>query len=151
MFNIGDEPGGVAKWNPRPAYYYMYFFQKYFGDKMVNSNSTNSTAIASYASTFTSGQAGVILVNKSGTDQIVSVKINNFAIGAKYYYYTLNGGTDNGSFSRKVYVNGAGPGNGISGGPDTFAGIAANSANVLGGIKVSVPAYGVVYLVADKK
>ena len=27
LFNIGDEPG-VSKWNPRPAFYYMYYFQK---------------------------------------------------------------------------------------------------------------------------
>jgi len=29
LFNKGDEPG-VPKWNPRPAYYYLYYFQKIF-------------------------------------------------------------------------------------------------------------------------
>jgi len=29
MFNHGDEPG-VPVWYPRPAYYYMYYFQKFF-------------------------------------------------------------------------------------------------------------------------
>ena len=35
MFNIGDEPDGVPKWNPRPVYYYMYFFNKMLGDRLV--------------------------------------------------------------------------------------------------------------------
>jgi hypothetical protein len=44
LFNIGDEPG-AAKWNARPAFYYMYYFQKYFGDRMVTSTVTGSSDI----------------------------------------------------------------------------------------------------------
>ena len=98
MFNPGDEPGGIAKWNPRPAFYYMYFFQKYFGDRMVNSTVTGGSFLASYASTFSSGQAGVVLVNTASVNQVVNVAFNNYAIGSNYYYYTLNGGTDNAPF-----------------------------------------------------
>ena len=141
------EPNAPA-WNARPAYYYMYYFQKYFGDRMVSSTVTGSSDILSYASSFSSGQAGDILVNKSATAHTVTIIINNFLLGSKYYYYTLRGGTE-AVFSRKVYVNGAGP-TGVSGGPSNFATIAASSANISGGITVTVPAYGVVYLVADK-
>ncbi|MFI5173198.1 MAG: alpha-L-arabinofuranosidase, partial [Chitinophagales bacterium] len=42
MFNIGDEPGGVPKWNPRPAFYHIYFFQKMLGDRLVNSSISNT-------------------------------------------------------------------------------------------------------------
>ena len=77
---------------------------------MVSSAVTNSSDIASYASSFSSGQAGVILVNQAGGDHVVNVKFKNFAAGAKYYYYTLNGGADNAPFSRKVLINGVGPG-----------------------------------------
>src|SRR5699024_10802243 len=31
MFNKGDAPGGVPEWNPRPDFYHMYYFQKFFG------------------------------------------------------------------------------------------------------------------------
>ena len=34
MFNVGDEPNAPL-WNPRPAFYYMYYFQRFFGDRMV--------------------------------------------------------------------------------------------------------------------
>jgi len=150
MFNIGDEPNGVAKWKPRPAFYYMNFFQKYFGDRMVSSVSA-SLNITSYGSTFSSGQAGVVLVNTSGADQKVAVAFNNFAIGDNYYYYTLNGGADNAPFSHKVYINGVGPSGGATGGPANYTSVPAISEKVSGGIIVNVPAYGAVFLVADKK
>jgi hypothetical protein len=150
MFNIGDEPGGVAIWNPRPAFYYMYFFQKYFGDRMVSSTVSGNQNIVSYGSSFTSGQAGVVLVNTGSTQQVVSVTFKNFAAGSNYYFYALNGGTDNAPFSRMVYVNGSGPSNQVSGGPSNFASIAAATAPISGGITVLVPAYGAVFLVADK-
>ena len=151
MFNnssqtSGSEPGAAA-WNPRPAYYYMYYFQKYFGDRMVASTVTGSSDILSYASMFSSGQAGDILVNTSSTDHTVTIGINNFLPGTNYYYYVLQGGSE-ATFSRKVYVNGSGP-SGVSGGPSNFTGIAPISAAQKGGITVVVPAYGVVYLVAD--
>ena len=147
--NKSDEPGAPA-WNARPAFYYMYFFQKYFGDRMVSSEVTGSPDIFSYGSSFQSGEAGVVLVNRSSLDRAVTIKLKNFAAGTKYYYYTLNGGTDNAPFSRKVYVNGTGP-DGDSGGPATYKTIAANSAATTGGIIVTVPARGTVFLVAEGK
>ncbi len=151
MFNIGDEPGGVAKWNARPAFYYLYYFQKYLGDRMVSSSVTSNNNLVSYGSTFSSGQAGVVLINTSAIDLVANVTFKNYLTGTNYYYYTLKGGNDNVPFSRKVFVNGVGPTNGIAGGPDTFATIAASSSPIAGGILVTVPAFGVVYLVADKQ
>ncbi|MDR3696425.1 alpha-L-arabinofuranosidase [Mucilaginibacter sp.] len=146
----GAEPGAPA-WNPRPAFYYMYFFQKYFGDRMVSSTVSGSSDIVSYGSTFSSGEAGVVLVNQSSEDHVVNVAFNNYAIGTKYYYYTLNGGTDNTPFSHNVLINGVGPASGKTGGPASYATVPAISQPVSGGIIVTVPAYGAVYLVADKK
>ena len=152
MFNNAATTGVIESaapaWQARPAFYYMYYFQKYFGDKMVASTVMGSADILSYASSFTSGQAGDILVNKSATDHTVSIGINNFLTGSKYYYYVLKGGSD-GTFSRKVVINGNIT-SAASGGPDNFLNIPANSAAITGGITVTVPAYGVVYLVADK-
>ena len=144
----GAEPGAAA-WSPRPAYYYYYYFQKYFGDRMVSSTVTGSSDILSYASSFTSGQAGVILVNKGSTEHTVALAISNFLPGTNYYFYLLQGGTD-ATFSRKVMVNGHGPA-GASGGPDGFTGIPPASGAQSGGIKITIPAYSVIYLVADAK
>ena len=153
MFN-NSSPSGEAEpnapaWNARPAFYYLYFLQTYLGDRMVSSTS-NSSYIVSYGSSFSSGQAGVVLVNQGSVVQTVNVAFNNFKIGTNYYYYTLAGGTDNAPFSRQVFVNGVGPANGIAGGPANYAAIPANTAAVSGGITVNIPAYGAVFLVADK-
>ncbi|RYY34204.1 MAG: alpha-L-arabinofuranosidase [Sphingobacteriaceae bacterium] len=132
LFNnpSGSGPGESA-WNPRPAFYYMYYFQKFFGDRMVPTS-------------------GVVLVNKGTADQVINIKINNFDAGTNYYYYTLNGGTDNGSFSAQMFVNGIKP-TGATGGPLNYNTIAPYKAPVSGGIKVTVPTYGAVFLVVDNK
>ncbi|MDP9079587.1 MAG: alpha-L-arabinofuranosidase [Bacteroidota bacterium] len=150
MFNAGDEPDGVSKWNPRPAFYYMYYFQKYFGDRMVSSTVQTSSDVLSYASSFTSGEAGVVIVNKGTASQTVNVDIKNFAKGSKYYYYTLTGGTDNGEFSGKVYINGNGP-NGANGGPSGYLTLTASSSALQNGIKVSAPPMSVIFIVAESK
>ncbi|MEB0249667.1 alpha-L-arabinofuranosidase, partial [Mucilaginibacter sp. 5B2] len=121
-----------------------------FGDRMVNSSVAGSGDIVSYGSSYTSGHAGVVLVNKGSKDQAVMIKIKNFVPGTKYYYHTLNGGTDNAPFSRKVFVNGSGPA-GVSGGPLNFMDVAAKTSDIAGGITVNVPALGVVFLVAEGK
>jgi hypothetical protein len=153
MFNnsspSGDAEPNAPAWNPRPAFYYMYFFQHYIGDHLLTTASSNAD-IAAYGSSYSSGQAGVILVNKGSGTHTVQINFRNFAEGSNYYYYTLSGGTDNAPFSHKVYVNGTGPST-ASGGPSNYATIPANVSSTSGGILVSIPANSAVYLVADKK
>ncbi len=149
MFNIGDEPGGIPKWNPRPAFYHMYFFQKYCGDRMLASTSTDADVVA-YASSFTSGETGVILVNKSSNAKSAEIKTVNFKKGDNYYWYTLTGGSDNGEFSLKTFVNGVGP-SVATGGPSNYDAIIPYTASTASGIKVSIPARASVFLVIQKK
>jgi len=150
MFNAGDE-AGAPLWNPRPAFYHMYFFQRFFGDRMVSSTLKSASAdVSCYASTFSSGQAGTVLVNKGTYNRVVAVNFQHFPAGSKYYWYELKGGTDNGEFSAQVYVNGTGPST-ATGGPLNYASLNAYEAPLNGTIYVSLPARGVVYLMADKK
>jgi hypothetical protein len=149
MFNIGDEPDGIPKWNPRPAFYHMYYFQKFSGDRMISSTST-SADIVSYASSYTSGEVAAILINKSSESRTVEIKTLNFRKGNKFYWYTLTGGGDNGEFSRKVLINGKGPVF-AAGGPADYKTISANSATAAAGISVIVPARAAVFLAIDKK
>jgi hypothetical protein len=149
MFNNGDEPDGVPKWNPRPVYYYMYFFEKMLGDRLVSSTS-NSSSVVSYASSFTSGETAVALINKSSSAATVQVIVKNFKAGSNFYYYRLNGDTDNGEFSRKVIVNGSGSAY-ASGGPAGYKTINPYKTPAADGISVNVPARGAVFLVIEKK
>ncbi|MFT3679251.1 MAG: alpha-L-arabinofuranosidase [Ferruginibacter sp.] len=154
MFNNGTSNPAEPAWNPRPAFYHMYYFQKFFGDRMVQSAIKPVTAggeLISYASTFTSGHAGVVIVNKGAANRIAAVRFKHFKPGSKFYWYTLTGGTDNGDYSQKVLVNGA-TAPGVAGGPSDYASLKANATTLPGkSLSVSVPARSVVFLVAEKK
>ncbi len=146
--------GGSAddpRWNPRPSFYYMYYFQKCLGDRMVSSVMGGpQTTMTSYASTYSSGQMNVTVINPSPNPQTIEVKTKNFNIGNRFYWYSLTGSNDNGEFSRKVLINGSGP-KGAAGGPSEYATIKAMSASTANGIKVTVPAWGSVFVMIDKK
>ncbi len=150
MFNNGDEPGAPL-WNPRPSFFYLYYFQKFFGDRMVYDTLKSSNGdITSYSSTFSSGQAGTVLINSGSLNHVVSIDFQHFPAGSKYYWYILTGGTDNAPFSGQVYVNGEGPST-PTGGPLDYSTLKAFSAPLNGTIKITLPPLSVVYLVADKK
>jgi hypothetical protein len=147
LFSSGNEPG-VNKWSPRPSFYYMYYFQKMLGDRLVSVTSSN--VIKAYASTYSSGQLNVTLINTSSLPYSVKVKTKNFRVGGRFYWYSLEGGTDNGEFSRKVSVNGNGTAS-EAGGPANYTMLKIRSAETTKGIKVTVPARGAVIMVVDKK
>lgn len=147
MFSQGDQPG-VPKWHPRPVYYYQYFFQKYFGDQMIGSTVTGNGDVLAYASKFSSGETGVVVVNKGTAEQTVAVNIDGFGFGDRYYFHSLTGGTDNGSFSLKVFVNGVGPTLAAGGPPDLN--VPARGTNIGGGIKVTSPPRSVQYILVEK-
>ncbi|MDQ6901414.1 MAG: alpha-L-arabinofuranosidase [Bacteroidota bacterium] len=150
MFNNGDEPGAPL-WNPRPSFYYLYYFQKFFGDRMVNDSlKALNGDITTYSSTFTSGQAGTVIINSAALSHVVAINFKHFPAGNKYYWYVLTGGTDNAPFSSKVFVNGNGPST-ATGGPLNYSSLKAYSANLNGTIQINVPPLSVIYLVADKK
>lgn len=147
IFSMGDEPNSIPKWNPRPAFFYMYFFQRYFGDHMVKAVSGNENIVA-YASSFTSGEAGIVLVNKGTTEQTVAFDISNFGYGDRFYYHTLTGSNDNGDFSLKVNVNSFPP-TYSAGGPLNFESIKAKGTLVGSGMRITAPARSVTYVLVE--
>jgi hypothetical protein len=151
MFNTPRASAPDAPpWNPRPAFYHMYFFQKYFGDRMVWSGTQGNQSIKSYASTFSSGQVGLVVANTSNSKKIFDIQFKNSRPGDRYYWYILSGGYKNGHYSRNVSINGQGASD-HPGGPDNYADIKAYSASTGGakGIKLSAPPYSVIYILID--
>jgi hypothetical protein len=148
MFNIGDEPG-VPQWNPRPSFFYLYYFQKFFGDRMVSDSLRPVNGdLKTYSSTFSSGEAGTVIVNTGTMNHVLAIDFRHFPAGSTYCWYVLTGGTDNGDFSGRVYVNGNAPTN-ATGGPLDYATLKAYAAPLKGTIKIKVPPLSVIYLVAD--
>lgn len=149
LFSDGNEPG-IPKWTPRPSFYYMYYFQKMLGDRLIPATVKNTEAIIPYASTYSSGQINVTLINTSPTAVTTEIKFNNFNMGKQFCWYSLEGSSDNGEFSRKVFVNGAGPAL-EAGGPAGYATLKPYATPVGNKLQVTVPALGAVCLVVDKK
>ncbi len=135
-------------WQPRPAFYYAYYTQKFTGDHVIPATSDNSNVLA-YASRFASGETGVVLVNKGSSAQVVQIDLNNIGVGTRYYDYSLTGGTDNGDFSLYVSVNGVSP-SGTQWGPRaTLETIPANAYSTGQAIKLDVPARSVQFVMID--
>ena len=147
-FSNGNEPG-IARWTPRPSFYHMYYFQKYFGDRMISSSVSGSSDIVAYASVFSSGEAGIVVVNKGTGPQTIKISSAGYFPGNRYYWYTLTGDTDNGEFSRKVLVNGNGPA-GVAGGPAGYVTLKANSAVSNNDIRFTAPPRSSTFILLDK-
>ena len=146
LFSQGDQPG-VAKWHPRPAYYYLLFSQKYMGDQVLHSSSDHGDVLA-YASKYSSGEVGLTIVNKSKADHIVGINLDNFGFGERFYFHSLTGGSDNGEFSLKVFVNGSGP-TADSGGPPAPEAVKPRASSISGGVKVHSPGRSVQFLLIE--
>ncbi|WP_378982135.1 alpha-L-arabinofuranosidase [Pedobacter lithocola] len=148
--SIGDEPDNSDKWNPRPVFFYMYYFKKLFGDHMVESLVDGNADILAYASKFSSGETSIVVVNKAKSDEVVSLNINNTTAFKYCYTYTLEG-SENNDFSRKILVNSIGP-TGVSGGPSNYTNLPAKRFIISNGkINVKIPKYGVVFIIAADK
>ena len=146
MFNKGDEPD-MPQWSARPVFYYMYYFQKFFGNKMVEASSSDANTII-YASTFSDGKKGIVLINKDTTSKTISLHTQKGNKKGTYYGYTLTGGQDNGEFSQKVIINGVAPSL-PTGGPENFKDIKAWSSPFRHEIKLALPARSVNYLLIE--
>lgn len=152
MYSYGDEPG-VAKFSPRPAFYYLYYMQKFLGNVLLNTSFRGSSDITAYSSSFTAGHIGTIVVNKGLNKQVVRINVDSASVGDRYYTYTLVGGTDVPTdplkpFSRKVFVNGNGPAV-VAGGPSGYELIKAKSSVIGKEIRIEAPPYSVTYLMVD--
>lgn len=89
-----------------PEFYAFYYMDKYFGDEVVGSSSTDGD-IVTYATTFASGELGLIVVNKGASDKVVEFSLNGYNPSSRMYWHTVDG--DDSDFDRTVYINGLGP------------------------------------------
>lgn len=156
LFSAGDEPG-IARWSPRPSFYYLYYLQRMMGDQLLRSSIAGDTTIHAYASRYSSGELGVAIVNTDSVAKTIAIQPRHAGQASgrsshgdrMYYWYSLQGGSDNGEFSAKVFVNGKGP-DAAAGGPADYATLKANAAAASGGVRVTVPARGAVFVVIGK-
>jgi hypothetical protein len=146
LFADGDP--GIPRYTPRGTYFYPYFMQKYFGDKVIENTVAGSDNVECFTSRFSSGQVGVVLINKGTTDKVASLSIDNFRQGNKYYYYLLTGeeGVD---YSRKVYVNGVTTTQYPGGGPENYEELKPFGTTINGDVKLKIPKQGTLFVLLE--
>jgi hypothetical protein len=109
-----------ADYTPRQSYIPFQYYNRCFGDKMVEVSSTDAD-VKVYASTFTSGEIGLVVVNSTGTDKTVQLDLSSVPNGGNYnaaYWYDFYA-TDMNSGNKKFYINGQ-TGVTAGGGPSDF-------------------------------
>jgi hypothetical protein len=153
MFYNGSK-AGIPAWNPRPDYYYTYYLQRFTGDHMVGTTVTASpsyTDILAYATRFSSGEVGVVVVNKGTKDKVVNLSPRDVGVGERYYVYSLTG-YDYGYYgsSQSVVVNGVGPTSVPWGpGPANLETIPAKAYAIGSEINLSSPAKSVQFVMIE--
>ncbi len=148
MFYRGNN-SQIPKWNPRPDFYYIYYLQKFTGDHSIRTSVTGAKDIIAYATTFSSGHIGAVIINKSKTEYVLNILPTNYGFGEKYFIYTLTGGTDKPDFSQYVFVNGYGPSDAAWGPLDDLEDIPAFAYNSNGEIKFTTPARSVQFILIE--
>jgi hypothetical protein len=80
----------IADYTPRPSYYTFYFYTHNFGDQLVSSN-TSDPGVAFYASRWSSGQLGLVLVNRGGAPRTASIGLHGFTAAGDVNGWVLTG------------------------------------------------------------
>jgi hypothetical protein len=139
MFYAGTDANYLN--HPRADFYYLTYLQKNCGDLAISTTSSNPDIIC-YASKFSSGEIGLVIVNQGTNQQVISVSTDSVGVGRKYYIYSFTGGTDN-VFSPNVYINNIGPDSYQWGPYDQLLDIKANAYTIENEIKFTSPAKSV--------
>ena len=146
MFYDGSDANYL--FHPRPDFYYAHYLQKFYGDQAISTASSNADILC-YASKYSSGETGVIIVNKGAVKQVISIDPKTLGVGLNYYIYSFTGGTDNGEFSQNVYINGYGPATNHWGPFEELSDIPANSYYIENEIKFTSPARSVQMIIIE--
>lgn len=147
MFYNGNT-AGVPLWNPRPDFYYICYLQPVIGDHVVNATVSGSSSVYAYATRFSSGHTGVVIVNDGANGQMVILNPKSIGVGDRFYVYTLTGG-DKSALPQSVVVNGHGPSATRWGPLDSLQQIPALAYPVGDTIEFASPANSVEYVLID--
>ncbi len=148
MFYRGNN-GSIPSWNPRPDVFYMYYLQRFFGDHIVTTSSSSNNVLA-YSSTFSSGETGVIVINKGTNEEVVRVRMPDHTVGDRFYVYSLTGGTDNGDFSQIVNINDESPVSPLWGPINDLENIFASGYSIDGDIKFTSLSRSIQFILVEQ-
>jgi len=137
------------KFTPRPSYTPFYYYGKCFGDLMVDATVSGSDEVRIYASTFASGEAGIVLLNYSPTPQNIKIQFADSSKIDSLFWYSVYADTIKDSVT-KFYVNGL-TSSTVGGGPENLDTVFAFAAKYDDNKVFTLNKNSVTYIVAKKK
>ena len=81
---------GVPDFTPRPSYYPFYFYTRNFGDHLVGVTSSDP-AVTAYASTWSDGATGVVVVNEAASSKRVTLSLSGGEPSERANAWVLSG------------------------------------------------------------
>ncbi len=138
-----------ADYTARPSYTPYYYYGKCFGDLMVNTTLTGTEDVRAYASTFASGEIGVVLLNYSDTLQKVKWQFaDTTKIDTAFWYTVYADSIADGN--TKFYVNGITSAT-VGGGPENLDSVFAYKAYFADSSLFPLLPNSVTYMVLKKR
>jgi hypothetical protein len=138
---------------PYPPFYYLYYINKIIGDKMIKKQIVPDKGnLLSFVSSYEGGGIGMLVINKSTTEQSFQVDIPNYKIGDNYYWYELSKYNDGNIWSEKIAINGISNPKYSKGGPsENLTEIPAWTRSTKQGIKMKIAGLSAIYLLIEEK
>ncbi len=90
MAILASDDNSVPDATPRPSYYAFALYNQAFGDKMVAADSSDPT-VKVYASRFSGGELGLVVVNQNDTNQTLNFDFTGFTPQGKLMGWVLTG------------------------------------------------------------
>ncbi|TRX71763.1 sulfatase-like hydrolase/transferase [Carboxylicivirga sp. M1479] len=138
-----------ADYTPRQSYMPYQYINSHFGDQMIEASSNNAH-IKTYASTFSSGEVGLIIINTDANAHTVNIDLSTFATEeADMYWHELHANSLEAG-DHKFYINGE-TGTSTGGGPNNYASIAPFKAQLKSENTFEAKKYSVNFLVLKPK
>jgi hypothetical protein len=138
----------VEEFMPHPYFYTYCYYRKYFGDRVVAVDGGDET-IHLYASLFSDGTAGLVLVNESPEVRVAEIALPGWKSGEMMYRHTVRADSLG---SRIIKVNGLGPEDGKVYGPLNYEDIPPDVTALESGsdvLVVTAPPYSVSFMAIE--
>lgn len=112
----------VPELTPHPSFYHYHLYHRCFGDTYHDAP-TDHPQVRVHASSFSTGEAGLVILNGSNEPHVVEVELNNMEEASAAYQYLVH---NDDPLSRKTFINGV-TGPHAAGGPEKYWKIPARS------------------------
>ena len=112
----------VPELTPHPSFYHYYLYDKCFGDTYYDAP-TDDKEVRVHASSFSSGEAGLVVLNGSARHHVVQIELQNMSGSSQAFQYLVH---NDDPLSRKTFINGR-TGVYAAGGPNKYWKVPANS------------------------